>query len=705
MRTPRGLLLLVVAALTACHGQHPVSVLAGVHLTPEAVDFGEVWVGHPSFKLLEIRSTSRAAASIRLSVEPPFRVAPDDSEFVLEAAQTRHVRLQLIAEAAGPLSGELIVSTGEGEVPVPLRAVALAPLQCAAATDCGSERFDPEAGRCVLTPGPDGMPCANACIIGGTCRSGACVGQARSCDDGLQCTVDACSPSEGCVHTPVVCGEPSSPCRAAFCDEDGGCREMDVADGTICGRAGCAVADVCLAGQCVEGPVPDGAACGAPSPCQASGICVEQQCVRPPPVTLEPEWTYARPPGIEHFSWGGVADDAGNVYFTEHERLTERSFLTSLTPSGRVRFRVEHSRAPTTYASDVLTIRMAAKDALVATQVPHQLIGFSSTDGRRLWMVDLEAEVATALQSEGHVLSHVAVSPMAETSGGEIVAVVESYRRTGTAVGVERDGAWLVRIRGIDGAVLAVSRAAGGDLMTFGGAAVDGLDRLHVQVGFPGGLASAAVRLDGTVAWSRRSQVARPLSSHGTRTAWGTPDQFCRQAYTYVTDLDGEPLYELEMPGVPLFVGTRGFIVGKRRPTYAECALDTTWPFTPTQLDAFDLATGATIWSRSFEGRRQSDVLAPTFTAQQSILFAHTSPLALVDVSAVDGTTQFECALTPDLRSVSPVLAGGRWIVLQLDPWDPSSIQIAGYATGGRTPSTHGYMTPGGSHRRTGRGR
>ena len=44
----------------------------------------------------------------------------------------------------------------------------------------------------------------DACTLGDTCLSGACIGEGEGCDDGNPCTVDVCTGESNCTHTPTV---------------------------------------------------------------------------------------------------------------------------------------------------------------------------------------------------------------------------------------------------------------------------------------------------------------------------------------------------------------------------------------------------------------------------------------------------------------------------------------------------------------------
>ncbi|MEO8588277.1 MAG: thrombospondin type 3 repeat-containing protein, partial [Flavobacteriales bacterium] len=125
---------------------------------------------------------------------------------------------------------------------------------------------------CAGTTAPNGTICSDGDLCNGqeTCITGICTpGVALNCDDGDPCTIDLCSPSFGCVHTP-----------ASDADGDGVCDALDNCPGTP-GQIGgpcndnnaCTTNDLVNAGcQCVGTVVANGTACGVNSTCQ-SGVC------------------------------------------------------------------------------------------------------------------------------------------------------------------------------------------------------------------------------------------------------------------------------------------------------------------------------------------------------------------------------------------------------------------------------------------------
>ncbi|MCC6619647.1 MAG: hypothetical protein IT385_00240 [Deltaproteobacteria bacterium] len=95
-----------------------------------------------------------------------------------------------------------------------------------------------EGGVCGATPVGDGAGCdadGSACTVGDACVGGVCVaGQARDCDDGDPCTIDACSPATGCTH--AASDDPA--CTCVPLRADAACQDGDVAWRDGCGEAG-----------------------------------------------------------------------------------------------------------------------------------------------------------------------------------------------------------------------------------------------------------------------------------------------------------------------------------------------------------------------------------------------------------------------------------------------------------------------------------
>lgn len=98
-------------------------------------------------------------------------------------------------------------------------------LVCTGAGPCVDVACAPLIG-CDVSVAPDGQGCqgggdGNACTVNDVCEGGVCVpGAPLTCDDGNECTSDACDPGTGCVYTfrPGPCGDDL--CGGAECVEN-----------------------------------------------------------------------------------------------------------------------------------------------------------------------------------------------------------------------------------------------------------------------------------------------------------------------------------------------------------------------------------------------------------------------------------------------------------------------------------------------------
>jgi RHS repeat-associated protein len=148
----------------------------------------------------------------------------------------------------------------------------------------------PETGKCLDKPKPDGTSCddANTCNGVNTCKAGACMaGVPPVVDDGNPCTADTCSPGVGVTHTAVASGtscsdgnacngletcsaggacvagtapvvDDANPCTADTCSAAAGVVHTALSAGTSCSNGNaCDGAETCSAvGQCVAGAAP-----------------------------------------------------------------------------------------------------------------------------------------------------------------------------------------------------------------------------------------------------------------------------------------------------------------------------------------------------------------------------------------------------------------------------------------------------------------
>lgn len=115
-------------------------------------------------------------------------------------------------------------------------------------SDCNVGVCDEELDACVEEPTNENGPCEDGlfCTVGEICISGVCEGGVeRDCDDGNECTFDACNDeSDTCMSEALPAGEPcgndtpEGDCdNADVCDGDGNCVPNTEPPTTICREA------------------------------------------------------------------------------------------------------------------------------------------------------------------------------------------------------------------------------------------------------------------------------------------------------------------------------------------------------------------------------------------------------------------------------------------------------------------------------------
>ena len=148
-------------------------------------------------------------------------------------------------------------------------ACAGAAADCDDGNECTSDACDPVVG-CnyeIL----EGTPCSDGsvCTQGDVCSDGACVpGQAISCDDLDACTGDFCDPVEGCQNIPVP--QPDCCNTVADCDDGDECTD-DACEDNTCAHAPVISPECCL-------PDCDGKECGPDGCGDVCGVCLEGYC-------------------------------------------------------------------------------------------------------------------------------------------------------------------------------------------------------------------------------------------------------------------------------------------------------------------------------------------------------------------------------------------------------------------------------------------
>jgi len=144
----------------------------------------------------------------------------------------------------------------------------------------------------------DGIPCAGTdpCAGEWLCESGACVGEAKDCDDGKICTVDSCDPADGhCDHAPVDGNCPSSnnPCISqVFCDPFAGPEADPDQDGCVVVMktpgTGCNDDDACTTGETCQARLGTLLCIGEPVDFDDANPCTADSC--DPDLGPQHEW-------------------------------------------------------------------------------------------------------------------------------------------------------------------------------------------------------------------------------------------------------------------------------------------------------------------------------------------------------------------------------------------------------------------------------
>ncbi|MDP1916731.1 MAG: hypothetical protein Q8L14_10815 [Myxococcales bacterium] len=256
MRPTFAMVLLLLGA--ACPTRPVEQVVeAPLDVSPTAIDFGETFVGVPVTRTVSLRNPGKVERSVSLLFGAPFT----GSQATLTVVGGDEVQLEVMAT---PTSSGAFTSTMDVDgTSLSLRVEGLEIPECRGAGPCETAQFDLTQGRCVMGVKADGVACSAPCVSDGLCTAGVCRGQAATCDDQNQCTLDACSEAAGCVHQPIACAPPDDPCQAAYCDATGGCQKAPVEDGVRCGAEDCArnTAHVCISGACVTRTRPGGELC------------------------------------------------------------------------------------------------------------------------------------------------------------------------------------------------------------------------------------------------------------------------------------------------------------------------------------------------------------------------------------------------------------------------------------------------------------
>jgi hypothetical protein len=139
--------------------------------------------------------------------------------------------------------------------------------------DCTVDTCAEETGECVHTPDDDLCSAAETCDVENGCVAKVCQGDS-DCDDGLWCNgAETCS-QEKCTPGTVVSCDDDIDCTVDACDEESdACQNVPDDDACPAGQV-CDAQQGCVGGPCsTDGDCDDGLYCNGTETCQA-GSCI-----------------------------------------------------------------------------------------------------------------------------------------------------------------------------------------------------------------------------------------------------------------------------------------------------------------------------------------------------------------------------------------------------------------------------------------------
>ncbi len=290
-RTPTSAaVVLLHAAVLICGGcADPATFAAlqtGIAVAPAAITVDRLWGGTQLQHFVTISNTGAVPLTLSVAardVEAPLRVTTALAAEGLAPGDTTFVTATLAADdGESALShATIVIDTDVGATAeVRITASILAQPDCDDDDACTRDAFVAELGACRHDAVPDLTPCDDddACTTDDRCLAGECVAAPISCDDGVECTVDACDAQTGCENVSVDARcDDGDPCTADTCGAQG-CSNGGLPDGTLCLFDGCTSIGVCLLGDCRVQPTPDGVPCEDGDPCTIQDVCLSGEC-------------------------------------------------------------------------------------------------------------------------------------------------------------------------------------------------------------------------------------------------------------------------------------------------------------------------------------------------------------------------------------------------------------------------------------------
>ncbi|AKU93300.1 hypothetical protein [Vulgatibacter incomptus] len=687
-RLPCTWLVLAAALLGACADPVIVKTEADVRVEPDELVFPDSFVGHPSSRTLRIRNVGRAPTQVSLEIPAPF-FGPDWVD--LRAGEIRDIEITFAPSEPGSYDLGLRISSPAKPSEVRLLGQGLPVPNCGEGDECRSIHFDPALG-CVEIDRPEGSACGDACLVGGQCHEGSCVGTARECGETNACTTAFCDPTVGCVVQAKSCQVSTDFCTASECDPEVGCVLKPANESKVCGPSDCSHTHVCRQGLCTEERSKDRTECGETTPCLAKGYCDRGACVQDRPTVLKTKVTFSAGAGARiHFD--GTTNADGDLYWAE---CGDTCFLARGSSRSGFLLGKEPMSAGTTLSrgskpTGTRALLLAA-GRIVSTLKPGWIEAYDSRTVKLAWKLDLAGKVP--VPAGGSVT-------VAEVSaqGSMIYALVDGW-----ASGGSHDGGWAVGID-LSGNVLWVRSFEG----TFSGLVGDDAGRIYFSTqrdhkSSADLAALVSLGATGGERWRQSTSFNPPLAVSGDLLFQGTSE------WRKLDDGSALPRLKATVPlysPSPIFTGKRGYFFGLPvEPCGAEqkdlCSL---WEL--PSLIRFATGEEEPVWGIGVNGAESWWRSEPVLTKKGSLLFADTvegagvgceAKFQLREIEPEEGAEVFACELPAGGSYLGATsLHGGRWAVLE------SCRQIINvYEVEDRELAPKGWVTYRGNPARTG---
>lgn len=331
------LTLLATTQLCFCQNNKPsqLAKVSGELVISSRIDFGTLFIGQTLNEQIELLAHGNQHITIvGMSANHPDIIVPNNLELELPIGFTQKVPIQWTPTLPGDFFSEIRVYAilDQQEVyPVPVMGVAIAIPNCDDNNECTHDNFNLVTESCEHSLIDIFCDDRDLCTENDRCVEGVCRGTAKTCFDGVDCTIDGCAKEQGCVFVPdpSLCSD-DNPCTIDKCHPLAGCSWENAPAFTSCGSIDCDIAHFCVKDQCKEYDVSgqsDGWDCSDGNPCTKKDQCQQGKCK--PSITLPATPQLL----VEHHLYGGpqdwLATDGTHFLFSSAKELIVTNFETN----------------------------------------------------------------------------------------------------------------------------------------------------------------------------------------------------------------------------------------------------------------------------------------------------------------------------------------------------------------------------------------